>query len=319
MPAPRAAALLPLLLITACASALPIPPPHDLVAPQVRASPAAFCWLEYANDTLPGGYGLAGSSDQDLWEITFSGVLIRHPQGDVLLDTGQSSHFHDEVSSAGFFSGLLLKSFQGGGTLVARAPEALRHVGVEPTSLKAIVISHIHGDHAGGVMDLPATPVLLSPKELEFARSEKDKGGFDVVKAQADSIIARAKPIEFKKAPYEIFDESADYFGDGSVVFVPLAGHTPGSIGTFLNRSPTERYFHLGDSVNTLEAIAKRRSKSATLGITDHDSAQADATAATIGLLHAMDPAVMILPAHDRKAWQAVFGAPGTCLGGPPR
>jgi N-acyl homoserine lactone hydrolase len=317
VPAPRTlACVISLLSLTACASTLPAAKPRRHVAPEVRSPPFSVCWLEYANDTQPGGYGLSGSSDEDLWEITFSGLLIRHPRGDLLLDTGQSSHFQEEVSSAGLVSGLLLRAFQGGGTLVSRAPDALRHVGVEPSSLRAIVISHIHGDHAGGAVDLPGTTVLLSPQEIEFMKAEKESGGFDVIKAQAQAIEGRVKPIEFKKVPYASFDESADYFGDGSVVFVPLFGHTPGSVGTFINRSPTERYFHVGDGVNTLEAIEKRRSKSFTLGLTDHDSARADDAAAQIGQLHAQDPALVILPAHDRKAWAALFGTPGTCLGG---
>lgn len=318
-PFARAAALLLLVSPVSCAATLPSVPPHANVAPRVTAAPFELCWIEYATDKQPAGYGLSGPSDEEQWEVTYSGLLLRHPGGHLLLDAGQSSHFAEEVQTSGFLAGLLLKSFQGGGTLVAHAPEALRAVGEEPSSLEGIVVSHVHGDHFGGIVDLPGTPVLLSPLEIAFLQSEKDKGGFDVIRAQAASAEGRVKPIAFAKAPYEIFDESCDYFGDGSVVFVPLPGHTPGSIGTFVNRSPTQRFFHLGDGVNTLEAIEKRRGKSAILGITDHDSAQADLTAAWIGQLHAQDPALVLLPAHDRKAWSKAFGAPGTCLGAAPK
>jgi glyoxylase-like metal-dependent hydrolase (beta-lactamase superfamily II) len=316
----RAIAAAPLLLtgcvlLTGCGT-LPSAPPHANVAPQVRAAPFDVCWVEFATDKQPAGYGLAGSSDEEQWDVTFSGLLLRHPSGHMLLDAGQSSHFDEEVGSARFFPGVLLHAFQGGGTLVARAPDALRNAGEEPSALKAIALSHIHGDHAGGTVDLPGTPVLLSPDEIAFMKREKDSGGFDVIQAQEQSIEGRAKPIAFTKTPYENFDESADYFGDGSVVFVPLPGHTPGSIGTFVNRSPTQRFFHVGDGVNTLEAVEKRRSKSVVLGMTDHDGAAADLVAAKIGQLHAQDPALVILPAHDRKAWLAAFGAPGKCLRG---
>jgi hypothetical protein len=86
-------------------------------------------------------------------------------------------------------------------------------------------------------------------------------------------------------------------------------------MGTFVNVSSGLRIFHVGDAVNTLEAMEKRRSKSVTLGITDHDGDLADRTAATIGQLHAQDPGIRILPAHDRKAWIGIFGGPGKCLG----
>jgi N-acyl homoserine lactone hydrolase len=303
-----------MLLTASCA--IPAAPPHANVPPQPRSPPMGLCWLEYVTDQQPAGYGLAGSSEATQWEVTFSGLLIRHPKGDVLIDAGPSTHFLDEIGTAGPLSRLLLRKFQGSGTVVASAPEALRKVGEEPSTLQAIVISHIHGDHAGGVMDLPGTPVVVSAAELTFLRAEKDAGNFDVIRAQAVAIDARARPIELTATPYENFDQSADYFGDGSIVFVPLAGHTPGSIGTFVSLSPTERYFHVGDAANTLEAVEKRRGKSFALELTDHDPARAKLVVAQLEQLHAQDPTLKILPAHDRRAWAAAFGAPG-CL--PPR
>jgi len=310
----RGAILLLLLAVVACDPTLPKAAPHAAVIPRVRPIPVELCWVEYATDTAPGSYGLAGSSDELEWEITFSGLLVRHPSGHLLVDVGNSSHFSDERSTSNFFPGLLQKFIQGSGTVVATAPEALRRVGEEPSLLSAIAISHIHADHAGGLIDLPRTPVILSPEELGFIARERTQGGFHVLEADARAIDGRAKPIRFTETPYENFDRSADHFGDGSVVFVPLSGHTPGSIGTFVNRSPTERFFHVGDAVNTLEAIDKRRGKSIVLEVTDHDSDQADAIAAKLSQLHAQDPALRIIPAHDRKAWRGIFGQPG-CLG----
>ena len=313
----RALPLLSLLALSACGT-LPTVPPHANVAPVVRSPPMQVCWVEYATDLRPAGYGLAGESTEEHWDITYSGLLIRHPSGDVLIDAGQSSHFSEEVRTSRFIPGLLLDAFQGGGTLVAHAPVALKAVGEDPSALRAIAISHIHGDHAGGIVDLPGPEVWLSQGELAFLKDEKEKGGFDVIQAQALAIEPRAKAITFAKAPYENLDESADPMGDGSVVFVPLSGHTPGSMGTFVNVSPELRIFHVGDAVNTLEAMEKRRSKSVVLGMTDHDGALADRTAARLGQLHVQDPGLLLLPAHDRKAWLAIFGAPQKCLGEKP-
>jgi N-acyl homoserine lactone hydrolase len=310
------AALLALALftLTGCDPTLAAAPPHANVAPRPTSTPVGLCWLEYARDTFPGSYGVAGGSRELEWEVTFSGLLVRHPSGDLLVDVGNSSHFSEERATSSFLPGLLQKIVQGSARVLATAPDALRAVGEEPATLKAIVISHAHADHAGGVMDLPSTPILVSPEELSFIAREKDQGGFDVVKAQAAAIEGRARAIQFTHTPYENFDESADYFGDGSVVFVPLAGHTPGSIGTFVNRSPGERYFHVGDAANTREAVELRRGKSVVVGFTDDDSTMADAVVAKLNQLRAQDPGVVIVPAHDRKVWQSVFGAPG-CLG----
>ncbi|HYL44806.1 MAG TPA: hypothetical protein VEU97_15595, partial [Ktedonobacteraceae bacterium] len=47
---------------------------------------------------------------------------------------------------------------------------------------------------------------------------------------------------------YEGFRSSHDLFGDGSIMLVPLPGHTPGQVGMFINRSNGPRLFLLGDA-----------------------------------------------------------------------
>ena len=47
---------------------------------------------------------------------------------------------------------------------------------------------------------------------------------------------------------YEGFRSSLDLFGDGSIVLVPLPGHTAGNTGMFINRSNGPRLFLLGDA-----------------------------------------------------------------------
>jgi N-acyl homoserine lactone hydrolase len=66
------------------------------------------CWVEFSTNEKSGGYGLAGRSDRDRWPITYSGLLVRHPQGDLLIDAGNSLHFDEEKKTAGFFAGILL-------------------------------------------------------------------------------------------------------------------------------------------------------------------------------------------------------------------
>lgn len=299
--------------LTACNGTLPPAPPHALVAPAPAQAPIQACWLEYGTATFPGTYGLAGASDDYHWDVTFSGILLRHPKGDLLLDVGKSTHFSDEVEDQHFLSRQLLKNIQGGGDWRLSVVQALQTVNENPASVKGILLSHIHGDHAGGMMDMPTTPVLLSQTELDFAKAERDKGGFDVVHAHALAVEQRGKGLKIDGPAYENFDSSLDYYGDGSIVIVPMPGHTPGSIGVFVNRSPSERYFHVGDASNTLEAVYKRRGKSVVLEFTDHDGGQADGMVAKLNQLHAQDASVQILPAHDRKAWIRIFGAPSAC------
>jgi glyoxylase-like metal-dependent hydrolase (beta-lactamase superfamily II) len=112
-----------------------------------------------------------------------------------------------------------------------------------------------------------------------------------------------------------VFDESADFWGDGTVVAVPLHGHTPGSIGVFVNLSPTRRYFLVGDAVNDEEAIDDRKGKSAWLRVTDYDEDTANRVVATLAQLRAARPEITFLPGHSREPWSAAFAAgPKSCI-----
>jgi glyoxylase-like metal-dependent hydrolase (beta-lactamase superfamily II) len=312
----RAAALFALLGVAACSGTLPPAPPHAFVAPAPKGPPLQICWLEYTSAEQPAGYALAGSSTRKKWEVTSSGLLVRHPSGHLLIDVGTSTHFYDEIASAGFVARQYLKLGPGGVLSRKTATAALAEVGETPSQLRAVVISHVHADHAGGLMDLPGVPVLASHLELEFASKRKDRGDFAVVRQHAIELAKRGSPIAFEGGPYETFDASTDYFGDGSVVFVSLPGHTPGSLGTFLSRGAGRRVFHVGDAADSTEAIDKRRGKSFALSWTDSDGEVADVTVAKLRQLREVDPGLSFLPAHDREAWQAVFpGGPGTCVG----
>jgi len=310
---------LALVLLTGCEATLPPAPAHARVAPAPRPPPMQVCWLEYAINEVPGGFSLAGPSERKRWVVTMSGLLVRHPKGHLLIDVGNSSHFAEEIADSSFINRQYLMAGPGSGHVVRTAPEALKAVGEDPSQLKAVVVSHLHGDHAGGLVDLPGVPVLLPQEELDFAAKLRESKTFAVVRAHAAALDGRATPLAFAEEPYENFDRSADYFGDGSVVFVRLFGHTPGSVGTFVNRSPGERLLHLGDAINSTEALSKRVGKSFALSWTDNDPDRAEALVAKLSQLHEQDPALSMLPAHDRQAWEALFpGGPGTCVGTAP-
>ncbi len=304
------------LAVTGCSATLPAAPPHARVIPSVHPPTPAVqvCWLEYSHKDEPAGYALAGPSSRHEWHITASGLLIRHPRGHLLLDLGNSTRFDEELSELGFVARQYRKLGPGGLPTQKTVVQALAEVGEAPSQLLALVISHVHPDHAGGLDDLPGIPVFLSQEELDFARRMNGKGSFAVAGAQAAALEERGKPIAFPDGPYETFDASLDYFGDGSVVFVRLAGHTPGSLGTFVSRDAHHRLFHVGDATDTTEAIDRRVGKSWALDWTDSDRKQADTVVSVLSQLHQADPELAFLPAHDRDAWAALFPAgAGTC------
>src|SRR5580658_5736017 len=194
--------------------------PHALVAPSIASLPGlSACWIETGKTFSNFSFGSTAGS-----------ILVRHPAGDLLIDTGNSSHFNDEIRGYPFGTWVKLRFLAGQLKPDVPLSELLRRVKEDPAKLRWVILSHAHLDHSGGLMDLPSVPVLLSQEELQFARDPIVQAKGFVIEAHVQKFPALGAPtLRFDPQPYESFDESADLYRDGSVVAVPLRGHTPGS------------------------------------------------------------------------------------------
>lgn len=281
------------LLLTACID--------DQIDVEVETDSAITCWIETAQRDVPV-FG----------PVTASGVLVRHPDGDLLIDSGNSTHFKEEIAVYTGADKLFLETITGQLAPMRSLPDALAAAGIVGGKLDLFLPSHIHVDHVGGLIDLPDVPVLMPAPELEVMQRGLAQTIFEVVPAHAARIKPLARELVFDGPPIAGFAASADIFRDGSVVVVPLPGHTPGSVGIFFTVGTT-RVFHVGDAVGSLAQLEADAGKQFPMNRTDSDP---DATLETVHTLHALhvaDPALKILPAHDRLAWQAVFGGAGAC------
>jgi glyoxylase-like metal-dependent hydrolase (beta-lactamase superfamily II) len=287
---------------------IPLPPaaPHALVTPSIASLPGLYaCWIETGNTFSSFSFGSTAGS-----------ILFRHPAGDLLIDTGNSSHFNDEIR--GYPLGTWFKVRFLAGQLKPEVPlsEMLRRVKEDPARLRWVILSHTHLDHSGGLMDLPRLPILLSQEELQFAADPNVQAKGFVIAAHVQKFPAPGAPtLRFDPQPYETFDESVDLYKDGSVVVVPLRGHTPGSVGIFVNLSPNRRLFYVGDAVDDERGFQERVGKSLVLRDSDNDEAIANQIVARLSDLHEKLPELTIIPAHGRSAYKKFFpGGPLSCV-----
>lgn len=287
-------------------TSLPPVAPHARVAPAFAPVPGlSACWVETGSSFASFPFGATAGT-----------ILVRHPAGDLLIDTGNSSHFDDEIQSLPFGTRTKIDLLAGQLKTEVPLPELLRLVREDPNRLRWVILSHAHLDHAGGLMDLPRVQVLLTQEEIAFARDPRVQAKGYVIAAHAAK-FPDEPTLHFALRPYEIFDESADLYGDGSVVAVPLRGHTPGSVGIFVNLAPARRLFYVGDAVDDERGFKERSGKPLILRDSDNDPQRANEIVGRLTQLHEQEPKLVIIPAHGRSAYLKFFSrGPLSCVSG---
>lgn len=139
--------------------------------------------------------------------------LIRHPDGDLIWDTG----FPDAV--ADMANGLDLPAMGAHVTRSAKLGVQLAQLNLTPGDIEFVSFSHQHGDHTGnGNMFVGSTWIVDADERAYMFSNEARAGQAFAGYAQLEN--ARARVIEG--------DSDMDVFGDGSVVIVQAPGHTPG-------------------------------------------------------------------------------------------
>jgi glyoxylase-like metal-dependent hydrolase (beta-lactamase superfamily II) len=159
--------------------------------------------------------------------LDVNAYLVRSPHhGPVLIDTGGGSQL---MASMG------------------RLPSALKAAGVSLDSIETVLLTHLHGDHCGGLVDaggkasFPGAEIVLHRAEASFWLESNldevpDRKTFEFVRHMLAPYAGRTRPIE-----------------GGEVVpaihALPLPGHTPGHTGYRVG-SGSSSVFIWGDIVH---------------------------------------------------------------------
>ncbi|WP_165678263.1 MBL fold metallo-hydrolase [Metapseudomonas otitidis] len=270
---PRLALLLPLLLVTAFA----------------QADGLRFALVKTSSAETLDAFTVEGGQWTRTVPVNHTAVLIQHHAATMLLDTGLGRQVDAQFETDMPWWDKPLFKYQ----TVTPARDQLDRDGLR---IDRILLTHAHWDHASALADFPEVPVWAPWAEIDFSHIATPPA---VLPSQFTHGV-RWQPFEFEPTPYMGFDESLDLFGDGSVVLVPLTGHTPGSVGAFLTLADGRRFFFTGDTSWRLEGFTGPNEKFwVSRRMVDNDREGTRAQLQRVHDLIQADPALTVVPAHD--------------------
>jgi len=154
------------------------------------------------------------------WLPTYA-WMIDHPEGLIVVDTGQGTHLLDGVRSLHPYLRWEVM-FR-----IERDEEIgpqLRALGVGPRDVKRVVLTHLHIDHDGGLAHFPESDILVSRQELHTARGWAGR---------VRGYLPHRWPSWFNPSPLDLTPEafgplagSKRVTAAGDVIAVATPGHT---------------------------------------------------------------------------------------------
>lgn len=278
--------------------------PPDLALPPA-APPAGLALYALPTGVLHSRalFAFRGGSPFEARDFGMNAYLIRHPRGDLLIDTGLGSQVATQYAQLPALLRMTTR-YTAGMTAAAQ----LRAGGILPEQLAGVILTHAHWDHVSGLPDLAGARIWINAAESAFI----DSG--DRMSALAASFPSVARQTyAFEGGPYLGYPSSHDVFGDGAVVLVPAGGHTPGSVIVFVSLPDQRRYAFIGDIAWQLEGIerpAERPWPSRVL--VDHNGADVREQLRHLAALHQRFPQLRLVPAHDLRAAESIPVWPAT-------
>jgi glyoxylase-like metal-dependent hydrolase (beta-lactamase superfamily II) len=218
--------------------------------------------------------------------------LIEHPEGMIVIDTGETSR----VADRGYFPWWHPYFKLGVREWVAPEDEIgpkITALGLSPDEVRWVIMTHLHTDHAGGLAHFPKSEILIHRPEFENAIGLMGK---------ARGYLPHRWPPEFAPRRFELaldafgpFPHSLPVTAAGDVTIVATDGHTRGHVSVVLEEG-AQSVFFAGDTSYTEQLMVAQ----AIDGVAPDERAARE-TLRRIRQL-ARERPLVYLPSHDPRA-----------------
>lgn len=173
----------------------------------------------------------------------------------------------------------------------------IRRLGLQPKDISALVLSHGHFDHSGGLGSFRGTnvPIYIQKNELTGIKqvvNDKKSGAY---------VLGDFK--YFTELSFKEIEGVYDVFGDKTVVVFPTPGHTMGHQSLYVKSSKGKPLILTADSLYTMENMEKM--------IPSNSAADFSLLMQGLAMFKLLSiTGVEIVPSHDPGYWERVSLAP---------
>jgi glyoxylase-like metal-dependent hydrolase (beta-lactamase superfamily II) len=163
----------------------------------------------------------------DKLALSIQPLLVKTADKVLLFDTGAGTNFGPGAGKLG---------------------ETMAAAGIDPNSVTDIFISHVHGDHVGGLVNgqggaaFPNATVHISKPEWDYLTKLKPEAAKEIGVSDQAKLVAAVTP------KVDAFTPGADLV-PGVVKAVEIKGHTPGHSGYQIS-SGSDSVLYVGDSMH---------------------------------------------------------------------
>jgi N-acyl homoserine lactone hydrolase len=199
--------------------------------------------------------GRSLENDESVWtpgenvgrSIEFSSTcwLIKHGSEWLLWDTGVPEAAYNDPQGWSTLPKLIVYHLDK--TLTGQVAE----IGLKPSDIARVAVSHTHGDHIGNVGLFPDSAILMQRAEYSWINSPN--GPNDNV----NQLMALARKLLGTPKNLQLIDGDFDVFDDGSVTLVSTPGHTPGHQSLLVHLKNSGFIILSGDVVHLEENFEK--------------------------------------------------------------